>query len=117
MVQAELDAIAATNSRAASQGTANDVAMGKLNHEFQGERVSSVLRMEDKLKILIQKCNALRSGATDPAGRKLYSAIRKKCLENRQALITQREAAGMTKDAARTVESMYVVPPAVWNSY
>ena len=40
----------------------------------------------------------------------------KKSLDTREALITQREAAGITKHAARTVESMYAVPPAVWNS-
>jgi len=114
MVQAELDAIAATNSRAGAG--ANDVMMNKLTHELQGERVSSMVKMEDKLKRLIAKCTSLHSDDTtfdSPEGRKLYSAIRKQCLDDRQNLITQREASGMTKDAAVVVETMYVIPPAV----
>jgi hypothetical protein len=113
MVQAEQDAIAATNAKAAKQGTINDQMMNKLKHELDSEKVHNAIKLEDKLKLMIQKCHEARSGAVDTRGRKLYSALRKKALQTRQDLITQREAAGMVLDAAGIVEAAFPIPPNV----
>jgi 5'-deoxynucleotidase YfbR-like HD superfamily hydrolase len=113
MVQAEQEAIAATNARAAKQGTANNQMMNKLQHEMDAEKVHNAIKLEDKLKMLIQKCNEARSGAVDTRGRTLYSALRKKALQTRQDLITQREAAGMLSDAAGIVEAAFPIPAQV----
>ena len=110
MQQAEADAIKATNDRAATSGSANDVMMSKLSHELDGERVSNAIKMEDKLKQIIAKCHSATS--RDATGRKIFSALRKKALQTRQDLITQREASGMSKDAANTVEAAFPIPPA-----
>mmetsp|Transcript_12448 Transcript_12448/g.18625 ORF Transcript_12448/g.18625 Transcript_12448/m.18625 type:complete len:162 (+) Transcript_12448:358-843(+) len=113
MVQAELDAIAATNAKASKQGTMNDQMMNKFQHELDGEKVHNAIKLQDKLKLIIQKCHDARSGAVDTRGRKLYSALRKKALQMRQDLITQREAAGMSSDAAGIVEAAFPIPPNV----
>jgi hypothetical protein len=113
MVEAEQEAIAATNARAVKQGTANDAMMSRLNHELDSERVSNAVKLEDKLKELIAKANQAKSGATDAKGRMVYSAVRKKALETRQNLITQREAAGMAKDATSAVEAAFPIPASV----
>lgn len=111
MQQAELDAIAATNARAAKQGTANDVMMGKLKHELDGEIISNAIKLEEKLKITIRKCHDAKSASmVDARGRMVYNAIRKKALALRQDLITQKEAAGMSTDAASFVEAAYPIP-------
>jgi len=112
MAQAEAEAIAATNARAA-QGTANDHVMSKLAHEFQGERISSAVKLSDKLNDLIAKCHAAKPGAVDERGRKVYNTLRKKALQTRQDLITQKEAAGMTTDATSVVESAFPIPASV----
>ena len=109
MRQAEAEAISATNARAAASGTANDVMMAKLSHELDGERVANALKLEDRLKQIIDKTNAATS--RDATGRKIYSALRKKALQTRQELITQREASGMSKNAADTVEAAFPIPP------
>lgn len=113
MVQAELEAISATNARAAKQGTVNDRMMNTLQHELDSEKVSHAIKLDDKLKRLIQQCNAARSGAIDKRGRMVYSALRKKALQTRQDLVTQREAAGMLADAAGVVEAAFPIPPPV----
>jgi hypothetical protein len=113
MIEAELEAISATNARAAKSGTANDTMMSKLTHEMASERVSNALKLEEKLRTLLQKCQDARSGATDTRGRKIYSTLRKKASEMRQELITQREAAGMVTDAATVVEAAFPLPPRV----
>jgi hypothetical protein len=113
MVQAEQDATAGTNAKAAKQGTINDQMMNKLKHELDSEKVHNAIKLEDKLKLMIQKCHEARSGAVDTRGRKLYSALRKKALQTRQDLITQREAAGMVLDAAGIVEAAFPIPPNV----
>jgi hypothetical protein len=113
MVQAEQEAIATTNARAAKQGTANDHMMNKLQHELDSEKVHNTNKLEDKLKMLIEKCNDARSGAVDTRGRTLYSALRKKALQTRQDLITQRESLGMLTDAAGIVEAAFPIPAKV----
>jgi hypothetical protein len=113
MVQAENEAIAAGNARAAKEGNANTQMMNQLQHEFDSEKVSHAIKLEDKLKGLIQKCHEARPDAVDTRGRTLYSALRKKALQTRQDLITQREAAGMLTDAAGIVESSFPIPEAV----
>jgi hypothetical protein len=113
MIEAELEAISATNARAAKSGTANDTMMSKLTHEMASERVSNALKLEEKLGTLLAKCEDARSGATDARGRKLFNALRKKASEMRQELITQREAAGMVTDAATVVETAFPLPPRV----
>ena len=111
MIEAELEAIAATNARAIKQGTANDVVMGKLKHELDGEIISNAIKLEEKLVMIIQKCKDARSGAmVDARGRAVYNALRKKALATRQDLITQKEAAGMVTDATSMVESAYPIP-------
>jgi len=107
MVQAELDAIAANKGRQAAGGSAGDVMMSKLEHEFQGERVSNAIKLEDKLKMLIKKCKENRGDA------KLFNAIRKRALAARQDLIAQREAAGLAKNSvlnAATIERTFPIP-------
>jgi hypothetical protein len=113
MAQAEREAIAATNARAAEMGTANDQMMGKLKHEMDSEKISHAIKLEDKLKQFILKCNQARPGAVDKQGRMVYSAIRKKAMMTRNELITQREASGMTTDAAGIVEAAFPIPPQV----
>jgi hypothetical protein len=113
MVQAEQESIAATNARAAKQGTANDHMMNKLQHELDSEKMHNTVKLEDKLKVLIQKCNEARSGAVDTRGRTLFSALRKKALQTRQDLISQRESAGMLTDAANIVETAFPIPAQV----
>jgi hypothetical protein len=113
MVQAEQEAIAATNARAAKQGTANDVAMSRFKHEIGSEQISNTVKLQDKLNQLIQKANELKSGATDQKGRMVYTAVRKKALALRQDLITQREAAGMATDATSAVEAAFPIPASV----
>lgn len=113
MIEAELEAITATNARAAKQGTVNDRMMNKLQHELDSEKISHAIKLDDKLKTLIRKCHDARSGAVDKRGRMVYSALRKKALQTRQDLITQREAAGMLSDAAATVEAAFPIPPQV----
>lgn len=111
MIEAELEAIAATNARALKQGTASDVVMGKLKHELDGEIVSNAIKLEEKLVLIIQKCQDAKSGAmVDARGRAVYKALRKKALATRQDLITQKEAAGMATDATSMVESAYPFP-------
>jgi hypothetical protein len=113
MVQAEQEAIAATNARSAKEGTVNDQMMNKLKHELDSEKVHNAIKLEDKLKLIIEKCHDARSGAVDTRGRTLYSALRKKALQTRQDLITQREAAGMLSDAAGIVEAAFPIPASV----
>jgi hypothetical protein len=113
MVQAEQEAIAATNARSAKEGTVNDQMMNKLKHELDSEKVHNAIKLEDKLKLIIEKCHDARSGAVDTRGRTLYSALRKKALQTRQDLITQREAAGMLSDAAGIVEAAFPIPAPV----
>jgi hypothetical protein len=113
MVQAEQESIAATNARAAKQGTANDHMMNKLQHELDSEKMHNTVKLEDKLKVLIQKCNEARSGAVDTRGRTLFSALRKKALQTRQDLISQRESAGMLTDAANIVDTAFPIPAQV----
>jgi hypothetical protein len=113
MVQAEQESIAATNARAAKQGTANDHMMNKLQHELDSEKMHNTVKLEDKLKVLIQKCNEARSGAVDTRGRTLFSALRKKALQTRQDLVSQRESAGMLTDAANIVEAAFPIPAQV----
>ena len=112
MLQAELDALAATKSKVNSQGSPNDVMMGKLTVELQGERISNAVKLEDKLRQLIEKANAARARATDAIGRKVFTAVRKKCLETRQELIMQKEAAGMVGGAAaaEVIERSFAIP-------
>ncbi|CAB9510470.1 expressed unknown protein [Seminavis robusta] len=111
MIEAELEAIAATNARAIKQGTANDVVMGKLKHELDREIISNAIKLEEKLVMIIQKCNDAKSGAmVDARGRAVYNALRKKALATRQDLITQKEAAGMVTDATSMVESAHPIP-------
>jgi len=108
MQQAELDAAAASKSKA-SVGTPGSQMLNKLEHEFQGERVAGASRMEDKLKVLIDKC---KQNTSDP---KIYDALRKRALAARQELIVQREAAGMAKDStinAASVEAAFPIPAA-----
>ena len=105
MAQAEIDAIAATNAKGL-KGTPNDVMMNKLSHELQGERISNAVKMEDRLRQLIIKVNESREHPNPM----VYKAVRKKALDIRQDLITQREAAGMNKDAAALVEAMFPIP-------
>ena len=106
MVQAEIDAITANKGRQLG-GSPGDVMMSKLEHEFQGERVSNAMKLEDKLRLLIKKCNENRGDT------KLFNAIRKRALAARQDLIVQREAAGMAKNSAlnaETVERTFPIP-------
>mmetsp|Transcript_32747 Transcript_32747/g.64888 ORF Transcript_32747/g.64888 Transcript_32747/m.64888 type:complete len:147 (+) Transcript_32747:60-500(+) len=107
MVQAEIDAITANKGRQTAGGSPGDVMMGKLEHEFQGERVSNAMKLEDKLRLLIKKCSENRGDT------KLFNAIRKRALAARQDLIVQREAAGMAKNSAlnaETVERTFPIP-------
>lgn len=113
MVQAEIEAIAATNARAAKAGTANDHMMSKIQHELDGEKISNSIRLQDKLKDVIDKCHKARAGAVDTRGRMVYNTIRKKALQLRQDLITQKEAAGMMTDATSTVEAAFPIPGSV----
>jgi hypothetical protein len=113
MAQADNEAIAATNARAAEQGTVNDQMMNKLQHELDSEKIHNAVKLEDKLKILIQKCDEAKPGAVDTRGRTLYTALRKKALQTRQDLITQRETAGMLSDAADVVEATFPIPEQV----
>jgi hypothetical protein len=113
MAQTEKEAISATNAKAAEQGTVNDQMMNKLTHELDSEKVHNAIKLEDKLKIMIQQCHETRSDAVDTRGRTLYNALRKKALQTRQDLITQREAAGMLSDAAGIVEASFPIPESV----
>jgi hypothetical protein len=113
MIEAELEATAATNARAAKQGTANDRMMSKLTHELDSEKISHATKLQEKLKDLIQKCQNARSGATDARARTVYNAIRKKALQTRQELISQKEAAGMVTDATNLVEAQFPIPASV----
>eukprot|EP00588_Corethron_pennatum_P000026 CAMPEP_0194294412 /NCGR_PEP_ID=MMETSP0169-20130528/50594_1 /TAXON_ID=218684 /ORGANISM="Corethron pennatum, Strain L29A3" /LENGTH=109 /DNA_ID=CAMNT_0039043261 /DNA_START=1 /DNA_END=330 /DNA_ORIENTATION=+ len=104
MVQAEIDAITARKGRQTTGGSPGDVMMGKLEHEFQVERVSNAMKLEEKLRSLITKCSENR-GDTE-----LFNATRKRALAARQDLIVQREAAGMAKNAALNAETVEDVP-------
>eukprot|EP00592_Proboscia_alata_P028626 CAMPEP_0194444370 /NCGR_PEP_ID=MMETSP0176-20130528/127233_1 /TAXON_ID=216777 /ORGANISM="Proboscia alata, Strain PI-D3" /LENGTH=220 /DNA_ID=CAMNT_0039270741 /DNA_START=90 /DNA_END=752 /DNA_ORIENTATION=+ len=68
MVQAEMDAIAA------NKGGGGSSVMGKLENEFQGERVHNAIKLEVKLRTLIAKCKENRGDA------KLFNAIRKRAI-------------------------------------
>jgi hypothetical protein len=113
MDQADREATSATNARAAEMGTANDQMMGKLKHEMDGEKISHAIKLEDKLKQYILKCEQARADAVDKQGRMVYSAIRKKAMMTRNELITQREASGMATDAAGIVEASFPIPPQI----
>jgi hypothetical protein len=117
MQQAELEAIAATKDRALKGGniSASDHMMNKLTNEMDQERISNAMKLQDKLKILIDKCHQHKGAATtdNPRGRAVYSALRKKALGLRQDLISQKEAAGMITDAANVVEQAFPIPPGV----
>jgi hypothetical protein len=110
MVEAELDAIAATNARAAKQGTANNITMSKLQHDLDSERVPNAIKLEDKLVAIIKKCKEATASATDAHGCMVYNTLQKKALQTRQDLITQKEAAGMALDATSIVENAYPIP-------
>ena len=90
------------------KGTPNDVMMNKLTHELQGERIANAAKMEDRLRQLIVKVNESRE--LEYSHPMVYKAVRKKALDVMQDLITQREAAGMNKDAAALVEAMFPIP-------
>ena len=117
MHQAELEAIAATKGRALKGGniSASDHMMNKLTNEMDQERVSNAMKLQDRLKAVIDKCHQHKGAATtdNPRGRAVYNALRKKALLLRQDLISQKEAAGMITDAANVVEQAYPVPPGV----
>jgi len=109
MIQTEIDAIVANKNKAG--GSPGDVMMGKLEHEFQSERVSNAVKLEDKLRLLIQKCHENRGD------KKLFNAIRRRALAARQDLTVQREAAGMAKNSvinAETVERTFPIPGSMW---
>jgi hypothetical protein len=103
MDQAEMDASKAKMAG----GNPTDIIMGQLEHELQGERVSGAMKLEDKLRSLIKKCDE-NKGDT-----KLFNAIRKRALVAREELTVQREAAGMAKDSAlnaATIEATFPIP-------
>jgi len=83
--------------------------MVRIGNEFQGERVHNSKKLEDKLRMLIEKCNETRGGDNT----KLFNAIRKRAMATRQELIVQREAAGMAKNSvqnAEMVEATFPIP-------
>jgi len=107
MFQAEIEAIAANKGRQVSGGSPGDAVMSKLENEFQGERVHNTMKLEDKLRMIITKCEENRGDA------KLFNAIRKRAIATRHELIVQREAAGMAKNSvqnAATVEATFPIP-------
>jgi len=92
---------------AANKGGGGSSVMGKLENEFQGERVHNAMKLENKLRTLIAKCKENRGDA------KLFNAIRKRAIATRQELIVQREAAGMAKNSQQntaTVEATFPIP-------
>lgn len=105
-IQAEMEALSANKTKTLN-GDPNNVMMSKLEHEFASERVHNAMKLEDKLKMLIKKCNENRGD------RKLFNAIRTRAMTARQELIVQREAAGMAKNSvlnAETVEATFPIP-------
>jgi hypothetical protein len=108
MAQVEADAIAARRGRRYQAATAvNEVALGRLEHEFKAARVQNASSLSDRVRNLIAKCDAHRGNAT------LFNAIRKRALAARQELIAQREAAGLAKDGqanAAAVEATFPIP-------
>ena len=84
--------------------------MSKVSREFQQEGASLAKSQEDKLVILLKKLPALRSQKAT------YNTVRKKALEVRQNMITQREAAGLSKDSnegRKVIEGLFPIPAAL----
>jgi hypothetical protein len=82
--------------------------MGKLEHEFQEERVGNALKSEERLRMLIEKCRENGHDST------LFNALRKRAIAARQELVQQREAAGMAKNSqhnAETIQMLFPIPP------
>jgi hypothetical protein len=87
-------------------GSPGDVMMSKVSREFAAEGVSMAVKQEDKLKILLSKMGQTRDIS-------VFNTLRKKALEVRQHIITQRESAGLAKDSnlsRSVVEELFPIP-------
>ena len=115
MVQAEREAMAATQGRAGTVGSPQDVMMNKLEHEFATEGVYHSKRMQDKLTAVLKAMDAAHARASSAKGASrasavaAYNALRKKALASRQDLVTQRESAGLAKDANGFIEAQFPI--------
>jgi 3-polyprenyl-4-hydroxybenzoate decarboxylase len=81
--------------------------MGKVAKEFQAEGASLAVKQEDKLKEVMKKMNKVSGNAL------MFNTLRKKAIEVRQNIITQRELAGLAKDATlsrKVIEDLFPIP-------
>jgi hypothetical protein len=108
MIDAEREARSAVEARAdVGGGTPGDVMMGKVAKEFQAEGASLAVKQEDKLKEVMKKMNKVSGNAL------MFNTLRKKAIEVRQNIITQRELAGLAKDATlsrKVIEDLFPIP-------
>ncbi len=103
-----------------SQGRSiRDNVMNILENEFKGEKISSVVRAENKLNQELIHLNLLNKNIPGLSGTALKTSIedfnfsRKKALNLRFELTVQREMSGMAINCSSTVEADYPIPPAI----
>lgn len=91
----------------------------KLQNEFQGERIDTTKRAEEKLifelKILNDMEIKYKKGGIDSNNemKDLFNLKRKQVLKMRGELIIQREVSGLSFDASSMVERTFPVPPSL----
>ncbi len=94
-----------------------DAFLKALEGEFGGERVSSLLRLETKLRNELILLNKLGNGIVSPSASSgsiaAYNKQRDVVHRTRQDLIVQRELSGMGVGATETVMKEFPCPPAL----
>ena len=103
---------AAQNKKMDGSGLSpSDVMMDKVSREFAAEGVSLAKSQEDKLTIILRKMDVSGNKTT-------FNALRKKALELRQNVITQRDAAGLSSkdqdESRKLVEGLFPIGGPIW---
>ena len=111
MVEAEREAIAATQARAEK--------LTPMAKYVEKEAPAEVEKPEEKLAILIRALDTARErvSASPPASRAAavtsFNAMRKRAMTARQEVITQRETAGLARDLNNVIETEFPIGEAM----
>ena len=85
-----------------------NVFLDSIKNEIKTESVSNTARLQATLTRQIQELGFSFSSTDDE--KKEYDALRLRCVETRNELIIQREAAGFTQNNASMIEAQFKIP-------
>ena len=110
--EVEREALAAAQNKGmdgASGLSPGEMLANKVSREFQAEGAHLAKSQEDRLRDLLRKMEGVRGSG---GGGAAFNALRKKALEVRQGVITQREAAGLSKnqdEGRKLIEGLFPI--------